>query len=393
MSVQRITSTTKATRTIAGTAEVTRTVNTPNGLTLVRQINATTRTMAVPANVTRSIGIMVTTGEKGDQGDPGPSGVSAWGGIGGTLASQIDLMNALNAKALEAHPHAVADVMGLQAALDGKQVAGAYAASVHSHITSDVTGLDAALASKAASVHTHLIADTAGLQAALDGKQVAGAYAAAAHTHAQADVTGLVTALAGKEPVIAAGTAAQYIKGDKSLGTLDKAAVGLGNVDNTNDADKPISSATAAALAGKAATAHSHVASHISDFAESVDDRVAALLVAGTNITLTYNDAANTLTLDTAGGGGGGGAWNAFTMTSAILCGQLEYRATIAAVGILVTDIIDLRFAPTTDADENEPEGIDLCLMNAQAGVDVITILMTFYQPMSGPIKLLWRKS
>ena len=42
-------------------------------------------------------------------------------------------------------------------------------------------------------------------------------------------------------------------------------------------------------------------------FDEAVDDRVAALLVAGTGITLTYNDVANTLTIDSSGGGGGGG--------------------------------------------------------------------------------------
>lgn len=46
-------------------------------------------------------------------------------------------------------------------------------------------------------------------------------------------------------------------------------------------------------------------ASTISDFSEATDDRVASLLVAGTNITLTYNDAAGTLTIDAAGGGGG----------------------------------------------------------------------------------------
>jgi hypothetical protein len=49
-------------------------------------------------------------------------------------------------------------------------------------------------------------------------------------------------------------------------------------------------------------------ASTISDFSEAVDDRVAALVVAGTNMTVTYNDAANTLTFDAAGSGGGGGA-------------------------------------------------------------------------------------
>lgn len=41
---------------------------------------------------------------------------------------------------------------------------------------------------------------------------------------------------------------------------------------------------------------------------EDVDDRVAALIVAGTNITKTYNDTAGTLTLDAAGGLSGSGS-------------------------------------------------------------------------------------
>lgn len=45
----------------------------------------------------------------------------------------------------------------------------------------------------------------------------------------------------------------------------------------------------------------------ISDFSEAVDDRVATLLQAGANVTLTYNDITNTLTIASAGGGGGGG--------------------------------------------------------------------------------------
>ena len=39
---------------------------------------------------------------------------------------------------------------------------------------------------------------------------------------------------------------------------------------------------------------------------ENIQDEVNSLLVAGTNITLTYDDVANTLTIDAAGGGGGG---------------------------------------------------------------------------------------
>lgn len=44
----------------------------------------------------------------------------------------------------------------------------------------------------------------------------------------------------------------------------------------------------------------------LTNASEVVDDRVAALLVAGTNVTLTYNDAANTLTIAASGGGTGG---------------------------------------------------------------------------------------
>lgn len=52
-------------------------------------------------------------------------------------------------------------------------------------------------------------------------------------------VTGPIqTQLAGKEPTIAAGTTAQYYRGDKSWQPLNSAAVGLGNVPNV-DATNP----------------------------------------------------------------------------------------------------------------------------------------------------------
>lgn len=57
-----------------------------------------------------------------------------------------------------------------------------------------------------------------------------------------------------KEPAITAGTTAQYYRGDKTFQTLDKTTVGLGNVDNTSDLNKPISTATQAALNTKEAT-------------------------------------------------------------------------------------------------------------------------------------------
>lgn len=46
---------------------------------------------------------------------------------------------------------------------------------------------------------------------------------------------------------------------------LTKTDVGLSNVDDTSDANKPISTATATALSGKAATSHTHASTDISD--------------------------------------------------------------------------------------------------------------------------------
>jgi hypothetical protein len=67
------------------------------------------------------------------------------------------------------------------------------------------------------------------------------------------DLAGTATAptvpgLADKEPTITAGTTGQYYRGDKTFQTLDKTAVGLANVDNTSDANKPVSTATTTAL-------------------------------------------------------------------------------------------------------------------------------------------------
>ena len=50
------------------------------------------------------------------------------------------------------------------------------------------------------------------------------------------------------EPTITAGTSLQYYRGDKTFQTLNKSAVGLANVDNTSDVNKPISTATQNAL-------------------------------------------------------------------------------------------------------------------------------------------------
>lgn len=60
------------------------------------------------------------------------------------------------------------------------------------------------------------------------------------------------TTFNNKEPAITATTSADYYRGDKTFQPLNKAAVGLANVDNTSDANKPVSTAQQTALDLKA---------------------------------------------------------------------------------------------------------------------------------------------
>ena len=51
--------------------------------------------------------------------------------------------------------------------------------------------------------------------------------------------------------ITGSGNASQFWNGNKTFAAVTKSDVGLGNVDNTSDADKPISSAVSTALSGK----------------------------------------------------------------------------------------------------------------------------------------------
>jgi hypothetical protein len=61
------------------------------------------------------------------------------------------------------------------------------------------------------------------------------------------------------------GGAVDSVNGHTGVVVLVKSDVGLSNVDNTTDAGKPVSTATATALAGKASTSHTHAQSDVTN--------------------------------------------------------------------------------------------------------------------------------
>lgn len=136
-------------------------------------------------------------------------------------------------------------------------------------------------------------------------------------------------------------------------GVTDHGALtGRGDDDHTqyhNDARGDVRYYTKSAvdtfLSDKATSSHTHNASDITDLSEAIDDQVASLIVAGSGIIKTYNDAAGTLTIAATGGGGGSGAdWGDITGTLADqtdLQAALDAKVSTSALSELVDDRVD----------------------------------------------------
>lgn len=219
------------------------------------------------------------TGPAGPTGATGPTGPTGPAGADGSGATWSTLSGKPSTFPPSTHGHAIADTTGLQTALDGK------AAVSHGHVISDTTGLQSAIDAAATTAAWSGVtgkpavigagADAAAARTAISAASVAAvdtaqgsadaAYNAAQDAKARANHTGtqpastisdfataadtrVAAGITGKEPSIATGTTSQYWRGDKSWQTLDKAAVGLGNVDNTSDATN-LTEALAASLA------------------------------------------------------------------------------------------------------------------------------------------------
>lgn len=81
-----------------------------------------------------------------------------------TIANVSGLQTAIDGKAGISHTHTISSISDLQVVLDGK------ASVAHTHTIGNITGLSEALSLKADVTHTHTIANITGLQTALDGK-------------------------------------------------------------------------------------------------------------------------------------------------------------------------------------------------------------------------------
>lgn len=102
-------------------------------------------------------------------------------------------------------------------------------------------------------------------------------------------------------------------------------------------------------LASKANSVHTHLSGQVTDFAEAVQDTVGAMVIAGANVTTTYDDTAGTLTISATPAGGG----------SSVFASLLDY----GAVGDGTTDNVTAFLGAESDSAVERiyvPEGVFL---------------------------------
>lgn len=85
-----------------------------------------------------------------------------------------------------------------------------------------------------------------------------------------------------------------------------------------------------------------------------------------------------------------GGAGLAGTATVTLTTAQFQHSQTVAAVGVTPSKVMVVSLAPALDADDNDPELLDLVAVWGVPGTDQITFGLTFSTPTSGPVKLNW---
>jgi hypothetical protein len=180
------------------------------------------------------------------------SSAVAWGGVTGTLSNQTDLQTALDGKVDE--NAAITGATKTKVTYDSKGLVTAGADATTADIASStdkryVTDAQLVVVGNTSGTNTGDNATNSqysGLAASKQDTLVSGTNIKTINS----------TSLLGSgnvavEPTITATTSADYYRGDKTFATLNKTAVALGNVDNTSDANKPVSTATQTALDAK----------------------------------------------------------------------------------------------------------------------------------------------
>ena len=177
------------------------------------------------------------------------SSAVAWGGITGTLSTQTDLQSALDLKVDE--NTAITGATKTKITYDAKGLVTAGADAT----TADIA--DSTNKRYVTDAQATVIGNTSGTNTGdnATNSQYSGLAASKQDTLVSATNIKTInsTTLLGSgniavEPTITATTSADYYRGDKTFATLNKTAVGLGNVDNTSDANKPVSTAQQTAL-------------------------------------------------------------------------------------------------------------------------------------------------
>ncbi|MDO9313399.1 MAG: hypothetical protein Q7T97_02500 [Burkholderiaceae bacterium] len=88
------------------------------------------------------------------------------------------------------------------------------------------------------------------------------------------------------------------------------------------------------------------------------------------------------------GGGGGGSVLSAEVIVTPAATGRIEHSETVTFTGCLPANKLFVSVAPHADSDENSADMLGINAMSATAGTDQATVLLSFSEPTSGPIRL-----